>query len=712
MSLEVVYGGSRNGAAAHALVDVLRSVLDSGIVYLGYPVLPTAEDRLVIDALLVSEKHGLVAFGFADGLPDSSDHWDDVVKEQDDMYAALTSFLTPYEDLRHGRRLAFEPHTATLFASEPADAPSTAADSFFGDVNRVGEWLTALPALDSAVERPLQAALQRVTTIKPTKRRSTVTDSSRGGKMRQIEREIANLDRWQRQAAIESPEGPQRIRGLAGSGKTVVLALKAAYWHTQNPQWNIALTFQSRALYQHIDDLVERFTFEHSKDRPDPDRMHIVHSWGSRDRAGMYMLMAEAAGAVPRDFNYAQATHGREGAFAGICRELLEVVRGREVPALFDAILIDEAQDLPPEFFQLAYAFCAPPKRIVWGFDELQRLSEATMPSTDDLFGTHPNGQSVVSIERVEDGPQRDVVLPRCYRNTPWALAVAHAVGLGIYRPQGGLVQHPDEPNLWRDIGYEVRSGELVPGHGVTLARASDSSPDYFSELLSPADAVLVRKFDIQAEQDEWIAGEIATNLTTDQLEHDDILIVLPDAYTAKTRATGLGRALARRDIPSHLSGVGTSQDELRRKGSVAMAHIWRAKGNEAAMVYAVDAHRAIERVNQVTRRNTLFTAITRSRAWVRITGFGDDMTQVAAEIAATVANNYELTFTVPTSEQLAEIRHRHRDRGREHEARVRQVATNLAELERQMVENQIDLNELPPELRTRLIELLRDDDR
>jgi Resolvase, N terminal domain len=42
--------------------------------------------------------------------------------------------------------------------------------------------------------------------------------------MKIIEREIANLDRWQKRAAIETPKGPQRIRGLACSGKTIVLA--------------------------------------------------------------------------------------------------------------------------------------------------------------------------------------------------------------------------------------------------------------------------------------------------------------------------------------------------------------------------------------------------------------------------------------------------------------------------------------------------------
>ena len=53
---------------------------------------------------------------------------------------------------------------------------------------------------------------------------------------------------------------------------------------------------------------------------------------------------------------------------------------------IFNAVLIDEAQDLPPEFFQLVYLFTKDPKRIVWGYDELQKLSEAAMPSTDELL--------------------------------------------------------------------------------------------------------------------------------------------------------------------------------------------------------------------------------------------------------------------------------------------------------------------------------------
>ncbi|MGG3942601.1 hypothetical protein ABEV54_14320 [Peribacillus psychrosaccharolyticus] len=83
--------------------------------------------------------------------------------------------------------------------------------------------------------KALNASFQRVSTIKPAKKRASVTkQDSKGAVLKSIEKEIANLDRWQMGAAIESPEGPQRIRGLAGSGKTVILALKAAYLHIAN----------------------------------------------------------------------------------------------------------------------------------------------------------------------------------------------------------------------------------------------------------------------------------------------------------------------------------------------------------------------------------------------------------------------------------------------------------------------------------------------
>lgn len=370
-------------------------------------------------------------------------------------------------------------------------------------------------------------------------------------------------------------------------------------------------------------------------------------------------------------------------------------------------MLIDEAQDLPPEFFRLVYLFTKGPKRIVWAYDELQKLSESAMPSTEELFGTSPSGDSLVSLTDSPREARRDIILPICYRNSPWALATAHGIGFGIYR-NGGLVQHFDNPDLWTDIGYEVTSGRLQRGRRVRLRRSSRSYPSYFDDLLTPTDAVSRRAFDDETAQDEWVARHIRRNLDEDELEADDILIVLPDAYTARRRAPRLAERLFRHRISSHLVGVQSSVDEVFISGSVAIAHIHRAKGNEAPMVYVLDAHYAVRPVNAVTRRNTLFTAITRSRAWVRICGWGDEMTLLDAELSQIQTKNFELEFKVPNAEELKRLRRVHRERTEEEAALVERTTAALADFVTALEEDALGIEDLPPSLRTRLINELQ----
>ncbi|HSN65110.1 MAG TPA: hypothetical protein VLS94_00635 [Fusibacter sp.] len=82
------------------------------------------------------------------------------------------------------------------------------------------------------------AVIQSISTIrKGRKKREVQKVNSRGTKLKQLEDSIANLDNLQHRAVIETVKGVQRIRGLAGSGKTIVLALKAAYLHSQHPEW-------------------------------------------------------------------------------------------------------------------------------------------------------------------------------------------------------------------------------------------------------------------------------------------------------------------------------------------------------------------------------------------------------------------------------------------------------------------------------------------
>lgn len=293
MTLEVVHGQPGNVEAAHELATLLAEQLDEGTVYLGYPVLATADDRVEIDALLVSETRGLIAFRFAGLIPTTVPEWVGLAAEQDRVFNALESHLSRYDSLRSGRKFAVTISTVTVFAAPVGDPPIT-TDAVFCSFDELPEFVGEREGLTEPLYHNLQAALQRVSTIRPAKRRAEVKSAdSRGAAIKVIEQGIANLDFWQKKAAIETPEGPQRIRGLAGSGKTIVLALKAALLHAQNQQWKIAVTFWSQSLYQQFEDLVKRFTFAHMDDLPDSERLTIMHAWGTRSRGGLYRHLVD-----------------------------------------------------------------------------------------------------------------------------------------------------------------------------------------------------------------------------------------------------------------------------------------------------------------------------------------------------------------------------------------------------------------------------------
>ena len=442
--LEVVIGRGKNLLAQQQLQALLKDRNLTGTLYLAYPIIASADQMVVVDSLLTCREHGVVIIDF---LSTNVETADEIRDRQDDLYTALQRKLLQYKPLIKDRKLTIAINVLTFVPGE--GVAGRYGDIDIADPETLTGKLSAYPAIDEQQLKLVNAAIQRVSTIKPaTKRTNLARQGSRGAIMQRIEREIANLDQWQKRAAIETPDGPQRVRGLAGSGKTIVLALKAAYLHTANPDWDIVVTFHTRALYQQFKDLVRRFCFEHTEDEPNWSKLRILHAWGSGRQAGVYSEIASANDLPIRDFGFAKTRFSYETGFEGVCDELLAALIAKRPKELFDAILIDEAQDLPRSFFEICYRTAREPKRIAYAYDELQNLGSYSMAPPAELFGSRRDGQpNVPNLESPEGTPRRDIVLPVCYRNTPWALTTAHAVGFGIYRPQG-LVQFFEDAHL------------------------------------------------------------------------------------------------------------------------------------------------------------------------------------------------------------------------------------------------------------------------
>jgi superfamily I DNA and RNA helicase len=298
------------------------------------------------------------------------------------------------------------------------------------------------------------------------------------------------------------------------------------------------------------------------------------------------------------------------------------------------------------------------------------------------------------------------LILPICYRNTPWALSVAHALGFGVYRPEG-LIQMFDEASLWSDIGYEVVKGSLEPGSRVTLARRKDATPPFFSQMLDPQDAVQCYSFEKEADQAAWVAEQIQGNLEKDELEPSDILVIFSNPVSVPTDAGPLIAQLQNRGISSHIAGVTRGVDEFFVPNSVVVSGIYRAKGNEAPMVYVLGADYCHGGWGLIRRRNILFTAITRSKAWVRVCGLGKDMQQLSEEWAQVHKNGFQLTFKVPTADELKTLRRIHRDRTEDEIQRVETSRKTLEEIIEMIEKEELTLADLPTALRRKLSKLL-----
>lgn len=700
-------------AATQLLEQALGAIEGlSGECFFGYPLIATPEGRYFIDATLVSREKGVVLFDLVEGT-DVGDY----SARQDDLANKIEAKLKLHKELVKGRRLIPPLNVITFAPAIDAVERLAKEDYPLANERNLAKILSAFSWQDSSDDlyRMTLSAIESLSSIRKSRsKREVRKPDSRGGKLKKLEDSIATLDHRQNQAVIETVEGVQRIRGLAGSGKTIVLALKAAYLHTQYPDWRIAVTFHTRSLKGQFKRLINNFCVELSGEEPDWTKIRIVNAWGAPggdERDGIYYEFCRVTGQEFHDFRSASDRFGRgDRAFDGACQAALSAVANP--PELYDAILVDEAQDFAPSFLRLCYAMLKPPKRLVYAYDELQNLSGTSLPPPEEIFGTDTAGQPVVSLE---GDPRRDVILQKCYRNSRPVLVTAHALGFGIYREppkdsQTGLVQMFDQPALWEEIGYRVREGRLAKGEHVVLERTDETSPGFLEDHSPIDDLVVFLQFGDEAEQNAWLVEQIKKNVEKDELRHDDIIVIHPDPLTARERLGPIRKALFEMGIQNHLAGVDTDPDVFFKTEtpSVTFTSIYRAKGNEAGMVYVVNAQDCDGTgVGLASIRNRLFTAITRSKAWVRVIGYGQGMANLIREFERLKQRNFRLDFTYPTDEVLKKLRIVHRDLSPHEKQRLEQRQTGARELVNALERGEITPDDLDAEIKQKLIKLL-----
>ncbi|MEG3911503.1 ATP-binding domain-containing protein [Microcoleus sp. w2-18bC1] len=678
-----------------------RSDID-GSLYLGYPIIGTSQGGYQIDALLVSREQGVVIFHIVEGSEISQN----IEEKQDESINKIQSKLLQHKSLTNKRKLMVELGVVTYAPACPHkperlddEYPVIISDSELTKYLEKLEW----PSSSEYFEE-LNSVIQAMTSIRKRNQRTYVKQKdSRGAKLYKLEESIANLDRNQSAAVIETVEGVQRIRGLAGSGKTIVLALKTAYLHAKHPDWNIAVTFNTRSLKGQFKQLINAFTFEHKSEEPDWEKVKIIHAWGSPSIEGIYYEFCKRHNIEYRDLNSAKtmAKYGQE--FDRVCEEALNKIKNYQ--RYYDAILIDEAQDFSKHFLRLCYEILKAPKRMVYAYDELQNLNKKTMESPEVIFGKDAHGKPLVQLQNKRGEPKQDIILEKCYRNSRPILTSAHALGFGIYRNEG-LIQMFENAGLWRDIGYEVEAGSLEDGKFVKLSRTNNTSPKFLESHSPIEDLIRLKSFDSNKTQIEWLINEIEKNLKEDELKGDDIMVIHSNPLTTR-EAVGDARALLfEKGINSNLAGVTTSPDDFFREETITFTSINRAKGNEAAMIYVINAQECFSGYELARKRNILFTAMTRSKAWLRVLGYGENMRGLVEEFNKIREKKFVLEFTYPTEEERKEMNLINREINQKERGLIAKSRSSLQDLLQALEKGEIqkeDLQDLVNQLKDKL---------
>lgn len=707
--ISVINGASEKPVTSQTLRKWLTNHDElEGTLYIGYPIIGTIDGAYEIDALLVSPSNGIVVFNLIEG-GDLPGYFESI---QDECFNMLEAKLKQYKELSIKRELLVNltvvtvaPAVNNIYDSPTSDYPVVTQEESLLELLGRSLW-------DKGELYPkVVSVIQAVSRVKVAKKRDYVKKSdSKGATLIKLDQSITNLDSQQSKAVLETVNGVQRIRGLAGSGKTIVLARKIAYLHAKNRDWKIAVTFNTRSLKNQFKKLITSFVYEQTSEIPDWDKIKIIHAWGSSKTEGIYYNACVDNNVEYFDFGTAKDVVGAGKAFQYVCSQFLN--KKEDVLPAYDLILVDEAQDFSVEFLKLCYLLLDVNKRLVYAYDELQTLTESSMPSPEDIWGSDNNGKPLVSLVNEKDEPEKDIILEKCYRNPGPILSTAHALGFGIYREifagmkasnepyyTRQLVQMFDYAPLWEDIGYEILDGELKEDKNVILRRRKDASPEFLENHSPIDDIIMFSKFDSDDEQTEALVNAIEKNIKEDELKPDDIMVIHSNPMTTRSAVANARHLLFRKGIATTLAGVSGSPDDFFEENSVMFTSIYRAKGNEAAMVYVINSQYCAEGNGLGTKRNILFTAMTRTKAWLRVFGVGQQMDVIVNEFESVKANEFRLAFKYPSDEERKYLRVVNRDMTAQEKSRINKSQSQLSQVAAELLSGEIHKEDLSPEV-------------
>jgi hypothetical protein len=251
---------------------------------------------------------------------------------------------------------------------------------------------------------------------------------------------ITVMDKEQERVARDLGEGHRLIHGVAGSGKTLILAHRAIQLSAAGLHKPILVLCYNKALAGRLAELLA------AKGAGNNVQIRHFHAW-CKEMCALYQLDLAALPDAPI---YEQQVHA----------VIQGVEKGRVPPAQYAAILIDEGHDFEVEWFRLIVQMLDPATdSLLLVYDDVQSIYKRKKPESWASVGVKAKGRSRI--------------LKVNYRNTAEALDVAYqfvtdyldaqssSEDIPLVKPEVGL-RHGRLPQIMRFSSLDEELGALA----------------------------------------------------------------------------------------------------------------------------------------------------------------------------------------------------------------------------------------------------------
>ena len=196
--------------------------------------------------------------------------------------------------------------------------------------------------------------------------------------------------------------------------------------------------------------------------------------------------------------------------------------------------------------------------------------------------------------------------------------------------------------------------GDLKPGQQVEIDRPEKNSPSSISKRNTIDDLIKCEVLSAANIEIDVVTKSIVNDIQNEGLNPEDVVVMCADDRHARVYFSSLTKSLSKYKIATNdLNATSYSTgDVFTREKAVTLTSIHRAKGNEGYSVYVMGVDALFHRPN-VRTRNMIFTAMTRSKAWLMVTGIGEAAASFRQELKKAKRNFPKMIFEYPNETQL-----------------------------------------------------------